>query len=217
MGRCCCVSRRKHFFACHGLHHWWVHWLPVGEGVTLVASPCIILRARAPTTGSTGPRVGGANSRARNKHVFHITRVVPLVVPRVTRGQGYGSHGLSLRTGSTGPRVPLPRAEQNVFRMARLAPLVGPLVTRGRGSGPHRLSLHYIARSGADHGFHGPTGWGCKLPGEEQTRFSHSTASTTGRPTGYPWARIWLSWPLPALYCEFGIRPRVPLVHGLGL
>ena len=127
MGRCCCVSRRKLFFACHGLHHWWVHWLPVGEGVTLVASPCIILRARAPTTGSTGPRVGGANSRARNKHVFHITRVVPLVVPRVTRGQGYGSHGLSLRvilrvwdptTGSTGPLVGvvlLLGAEQNDF------------------------------------------------------------------------------------------------------
>ena len=151
---------------------------------------------------------------------------------------------------------------QTFFRMSRLAPLVGPLVTRGGGCDPRRLSLHYIASSGADHGFHGPTGWGCKLPGEEQTRFSHHPGRTTGGSTRYPWARIWLSWPLPAygfhwptgsaptrrtkrfshgtacttgrstgypwtrkwpssplaaLYCEFGLRPRVPWVHRFGL
>ena len=138
----------------------------------LMASPCILVRVRAPTTGSTGPRVGV---------------------------------------------VPLPGAEQKRFRMARLAPLVGPRVTRGRGCGPLGLSLHYIASSGADHGFHGSTGWGCSAPGRGAKRFSHGTACTTGRSTCYPWARMWPSWPLRALYCDFQLRPRVPRVHGLGL
>ena len=138
----------------------------------LMASPCILVRVRAPTTGSTGPRVGV---------------------------------------------VPLPGAEQKRFRMARLAPLVGPRVTRGRGCCPLGLSLHYIACLGSDHGFHWSTGWYCSAPWRRAKRFSYATACTTGGSTGYPRARKCPSWPLPALYCEFGRRPRVPRVHGLGL
>ena len=136
--------------------------------------------------------------------------------PRVHSGGDFGRR----------PRAPLVHGSvllrsqaqtKNFFRMSRLAPLEGPLVTRGRGCDPRRFSLHYIASSGGDHGLCWSTGWGCSAPRRRAKRFSHVTASTTGKSTGYPWARMWSSWPLPALYCKFRLRPRVPLVHGLGL
>ena len=48
--------------------------------MTLLPSPCTVLRVRGPTTGSTGPRVGVASSRAQSKTFFAWPWVVPLPV-----------------------------------------------------------------------------------------------------------------------------------------
>ena len=61
-----------------------------------MASPCILLRVRAPTTGSTGPRVGVVPLPGAEQNVFRLARLAPLVSPRVTRGRGCGPLGLSL-------------------------------------------------------------------------------------------------------------------------
>ena len=90
-------AQKKTFFAWHGLRHWYVHWLPVDEEVALTASRCIILGVWAPTTGSMSPRVRIVPVPDAGSNVFRIARLAPLVGPLVTRGQGYCSHGLSLR------------------------------------------------------------------------------------------------------------------------
>ena len=68
----------------------------MGEGVALLASPCIILRVGSPTTGSTGPRVGVVPLPDAKQNVFRMSRLAPLVSPLVTRGRGCSPHGLSL-------------------------------------------------------------------------------------------------------------------------
>ena len=123
------------------------------------------------------------------QNAFRMSRLAPLVGPLTTCGRKGDAHALSLYYiaswcadhgfhGSTGWGCLYPGAEQNAFRMSRLAPLVSPLVTRGRGDDAAAFSLHCFASSWADHGFHGTTGCGCKLPGAEQNVFRMALGRT---------------------------------------
>ncbi len=146
------------------------------------------------------PRVHGLELQAprRSRHLFRMSRLAPLVGPLVYQwARMWPSWPLPALYCDFGcrPRVPLVHGlglfrsqarSKNAFRMARLAPLVSPRVTRGRGCGPLGVSLHYIASWDSCHGFHGSTGWGCSAPGRRAKGFSHGTACTTGRSTGYP-------------------------------